>query len=115
MKFIASFILTALLSFVSCFYFPWWSIAIAAFIVAAAIPVKPFQSFLIGFAALFFLWFTLAWYISAGNENLLAHRMSPIILKIDSPFLLIILTAMIGALVAGFAALAGSYARKVKA
>jgi hypothetical protein len=114
MKFIASFILTALLSFVACFYFPWWCIAIAAFIVAVVIPVKPFFSFLIGFLSLFFLWVILASYISADNENLLAHRISPIILKTDSPFLLILLTGLIGGLVAGFAALAGSYLRKAK-
>jgi len=115
MKFIASIILTALLSFAICFYLPWWSIAIIAFIVAAIIPLRHFHSFLSGFIALFFLWFILASYISTRNNHLLAHKMSIIILKSDSPFALILITALIGALVAGFAALAGSYARKPKA
>ena len=112
MKFIVSILLIALLSVAACLYLPWWSIAIVAFIVAALIPQKPFKSFLTGFIALFLLWGLLSWYISSNNNHLLAHKVSLIILKTDSPFILIIATAIIGALVAGFAALSGSYVRK---
>ena len=55
MKFFVSLLLTALLSFAACLYLPWWSIALAAFLVAALVPQKPFRSFLAGFAALFLL------------------------------------------------------------
>jgi hypothetical protein len=112
MKFLSVFILTALLSIAACLYLPWWAIAIVAFIVALAIPLKPFTSFVAGFAALFFAWGGLAWFISSNNEHLLAHKVSLLILKSDSPYLLILATAIIGALVAGFAALSGSYLRK---
>ena len=112
MKFIVSILLIALLSVAACLYLPWWSIDIVAFIVAALIPQKPFKSFLTGFIALFLLWGLLSWYISSNNNHLLAHKVSLIILKTDSPFILIIATAIIGALVAGFAALSGSYVRK---
>ncbi len=115
MKFITSIILTALLSFAICLYAPWWSIAIVAFIVAAAIPQKPFMSFLTGFFALFLLWFSLTLYISTNNEHLLAGKMSLLILKSDNPFLVILMTAVIGALVGGFAALTGSFVRSKKA
>jgi len=114
MKFLTTLILTALLSFVACLYLPWWSIAVAAFIVSAVIHQTPGKSFLSGFAALFLLWGTLAFYISNNNENLLAHKVSLIILKTDSPFALILVTALIGALVAAFAALAASYLRASK-
>lgn len=113
MKFIASIVLIALLSFAACLYLPWWSIAIVAFIVAALIPQKPSKSFLSGFIALFLLWGILAFSISANNSHLLAHKVSVLILKMDSPFLLIVVTAVIGGLVAGVAALSGSYLRKV--
>jgi hypothetical protein len=103
MKFIVSIILIALLSLSACLYMPWWSIAIVAFIVAAAIPQKPGKAFLSGFIALFLLWGTLAWFISSNNDHLLAHKISLLILKKDSPGILIILTAFIGALVAGLA------------
>lgn len=39
----------------------------------------------------------------------MAHRVSLLILKNDSPFLLVLITGLIGGIVAGFAALTGSY------
>ena len=112
MKFIISLLLIALLSVTACLYFPWWSIAVIAFIVSALIPQRPGRSFLTGFLALLLLWGSLSWYISSNNSHLLAHKVSMIILKTDSPFFLIVVTALIGALVAGFGALSGSYLRR---
>lgn len=114
MKFIISLILTALLSFAVCLFLPWWSIAIAAFVVAVIIPQRPGKSFLTGLVALFVLWGALSYWISNNNEHLLAHKVSLIVLKIDSPYMLMLATAVIGALVAGFAALSGSFLRKTK-
>ncbi|MEO6550134.1 MAG: hypothetical protein ABIN94_19180 [Ferruginibacter sp.] len=112
MKLIISIALIALLSIAAGLYFPWWSIAVVAFIVAALIPQQPGRSFLTGFIALFFAWGLLAWYLSSNNNHLLAHKVSVVILKINSAAALVAVTALIGALVAGFAALAGSYVRK---
>lgn len=114
MKFIVSIILIALLSFAACLYFPWWSIAIVAFIVAALIAQSAGMSFLTGFLALFLLWGVLSFWISSSNEHILAHKVSLVILKIDSPYLLMLATALIGGLVAGFAAMTGSFLRKKK-
>ena len=50
-------------------------------------------------------------FISKNNDNLLAGKVAMIILKSDSALFLIVATAMIGALVAGFGALTGSYLR----
>ena len=112
MKFLVSSVLTALLSVAACLYLPWWSIAIVAFIVAAVVPQKPLASFLAGFIALFLLWGSLSWYISSNNNDLLAHKISLLLLQTDSPMVLVLVTALIGALVAGFAALSGSFTRK---
>ena len=113
MKFLIATLLIILLSFCACLYFPWWSIAIVAFLVSALISQKPLTSFLSGFLALFLLWGVLTFYISTANENILAHRVSVLVLKADQPYLLIALTAIIGALVAGLAALSASYIRPV--
>src|SRR5215217_6983180 len=113
MKFIVSLLLIALLSFAACLYFPWWSIAVAAFIVSVIIQQTPGMSFATGFFALFLLWGSLAFWISNNNGNLFAHRISPLIIKTDSAWLLILATAIIGALVAGFAAMTGSYLMKL--
>ncbi|MEP6595673.1 MAG: hypothetical protein ABJA71_06985 [Ginsengibacter sp.] len=102
-----------LLSFVACLYFPWWSVALVAFIVAIIIQQTPGMSFVTGFFALFFLWGGLSFWISNTNGYLLAHKLSLLILKINSSWLLMFLTAIIGALVAGFAAMTGSYFLKL--
>ena len=109
MKFIISIILTMLLSFCACLFIPWWSIAIAAFLVSLLIPQSPLASFFTGFIALFLLWGLLSFWISTKNDDILAHRVSLLLLKTDSPFLLIILSALIGSLVGGFAALTAAY------
>lgn len=114
MKFFIAAFLTALTSFLACLYLPWWTIAIAAFVIAVMIPQKPHRAFITGFLALFLLWGSLAFLISRANEHFLAKKISLVILKTDSHFLLIFITAMIGALVAGFGALSGSYLRKVE-
>ena len=109
MKTVISIFLIILLSFVACLYFPWWSIAIVAFVVSAVIRQKPLTSFLSGFIGLILLWSILSFYISASNDHILAHRISLLILKNDSPFLLILTTGLIGGIVAGFASLTASY------
>ncbi len=111
MKFIISILLTMVLCFCSCLFLPWWSIAIVSFLVAAIISQTPSASFITGFIALFLLWGILSFWISTANDHILAHRVSLLIFKVDNPFLLIIATALIGGLVAGFAALTASYIR----
>jgi len=111
MKFIISILLTMVLSFCSCLFLPWWSIAIVSFLVASIISQTPLASFITGFIALFLLWGILSFWISTNNDHILAHRVSLLIFKVDNPFLLIVITALLGALVAGFAALTASYIR----
>jgi hypothetical protein len=114
MKFVISTILIIFFSFLGCLFFPWWIIAIVAFIIPTLIYQDHFVSFICGFISLFLLWGFLSFWISLKNEHILAHRVSLLIFKTDNPFLLIFVTAFIGALVAGFAALTGSYVRKDK-
>ena len=111
MKFITSLILTALLSFSASMYLPWWSIALAAFIAAVLIPQKPGKAFSAGFIALFLLWGILAYYIDVRNEQILSQKVAELIIKSKSSSLIILITALVGGLVAGFAALTGSYLR----
>ena len=113
MKFIVSLVLIILLSFTACLYFPWWSIAIVAFVITVVIPQRPLMSFITGFLSLFLLWAGLSYWMSKNNGHILAHKISLLIIKTDSPFLLMLVSALIGALVAGFAATAGCYLRKL--
>ena len=107
-------VLTGLLSFALGLYLPWWEIAIAAFIVALIIPQKPFYSFLSGFIGVFLLWEILAWWIDSKNDGILSQKIALILSLGGSAVLLILITSLIGALVAGLAALTGSFCRITK-
>ena len=111
MKFIVSVLIIALLSLAAGLFLPWWTIAVVAFVVTSLIPQNPLRSFLSGFTALFLLWGFLSWFISNNNEHLMASKVA-LILKMGNPIVMIVATALIGALVAGFAALAGSFVRR---
>jgi hypothetical protein len=113
-KFVASILVIALLSFASGLYLPWWSIAIVAFLVSLLIYQKPGFAFIAGFAALFLLWGSIALLKSSANGHILAGRMSMLILKSNSPGTLVFISTLIGAIVGGMAALTGSLTRRLK-
>jgi len=112
LKYISSIVLTALLSFIAGIFLPWWSIALSACLVSLIIPQKPSLSFLAGFLGVFLLWEILAWRIDANNSGILSHKIANILPLGGSAVFLIILSSLIGAVVAGSAALAGAYARR---
>ncbi len=113
MRFVLAVILTAALAYAACLFLPWWSIAITSFIVALFIGQAPFSSFLAAFTGVFLLWGVLAFIISANNGNLLAGKVSMLIINQSGTFLLILLTAFIGGIVASFAGLSGAYLRRL--
>jgi len=112
MKFVSSILLTALLSFVAGLYLPWWSVALASFTVGILVPMVPWKSFLAGFIGVFLLWGLLAAWIDSKNNHILSEKIAQIFPLGGSYFLLILVTAFIGALVGGVAGLTGSYVRK---
>lgn len=114
MKFLAALILTALLSFIAGLYLPWWGIAIAAFIVALLVYQKASGAFLSSFLGLLLLWCGLAFWIDSGNESILSARIAELLGIGNNPFLLILITGAVGGLVAGLAAMSGSYLRGSK-
>jgi hypothetical protein len=111
MKLIVAIILTALLAFVTGLYFPWWSLAIAAFLVAALVHQRSWKAFAGGFLGIFLLWAGIAWWLDTKNDGVLSKRIAELLKLGGNSFLLIIVTAIIGGLVGGFAAMTGSFLR----
>ena len=111
MKFLAAIILTGLLAFIGGLYLPWWSLAIASFFIAIVVHQKSGKAFLAGFTAVFLLWAGLAWWIDIKNEGILSAKIASILPLSGNSILLILLTAFVGGLVAGMAAMSGSYFR----
>jgi len=114
MKFTGALIVTALLSFIGCMYFPWWTIAVAAFITALLIHQRSWKAFLAGFIALLLLWGGLAFWIDVKNDSILSVRISQLMGIGNDPVILILITGLIGGLVGGFAAMSASFLRSRK-
>jgi hypothetical protein len=114
MRFLLATLLTALLSFLVGLYLPWWSIAIIAFGVALLVPQRVYLGFLSGFTGIFLLWSCLAFWIDSKNNSILSQKVSELMQLGGSSILLVLVTAFIGALVGGFAGMAGSSLRPVR-
>lgn len=113
MRFTLSVLLIALLAYIAGLYLPWWSIAIVSFLVMLLLPQKKRFSFGAGFTAVFLLWLVLALWIDTKNESVLSKKMALVFPLGGSAILMVLVTAFVGALVAGFAALTGSAVRSV--
>jgi hypothetical protein len=111
MRFILTLLLIAALSFIAGIFLPWWSIAIIAFLVAFLFHQHTGGAFLAGFLAIFLLWFILALWIDIKNQNILSQKVAEIFPLAGSSILLILVTAFVGGIVGGFAAMAGSSLR----
>ncbi len=112
-KFITSMFLTALLAFAAgLFSFPWWSFSITTLVVFASIPQTIGKSFWAAFISIFLMWFTVAAKLDFANDHLLSKKVASIFFKKESYMLLLFITALIGALIAGMSAITGSLLRK---
>jgi hypothetical protein len=111
MKFVLTTLLIILLSFIAGLYLPWWSIAIVSFVAALLIQPRIGFGFLAGFFGIFLLWAALAFWIDTNNESILSHKIALLFPLGGSTISLILITALIGGLVGGFAAMAGSSIR----
>ncbi|HET6252436.1 MAG TPA: hypothetical protein VFE32_00110 [Puia sp.] len=111
-KFLVNTLLIALLSFVGGLFLPNWVIAPIAFMVILLIPLRPLPAFLSGFLALFLLWGGLALAASVPNKGILATKIASLLPLNGSPYALILVTAMIGALMGGGGALTASFLKK---
>ena len=114
MRFLLAVLLIMLLCFISGLYLPWWSIAPIAFLVALLLGLGVGRSFLAGFTGVFLLWALLAFWIDVKNESVLSHKIAQLFPLGGSTILLILITALVGALVGGFAAMAGGSIRPAR-
>lgn len=114
MRFLLATLLTAVLAFLAGLFLPWWSIALVAFLVALFLSQHIGLGFLSGFLGIFILWGLLAFWIDVKNESILSHKVAQLFPLGGSSVLMILVTALVGALVGGFAAMAGSSLRPAK-
>ena len=111
MKFLVAIVLTALLAFISGLFLPWWGIAVTSLLVALIVHQKAGKALLAGFLGVFLLWAGIAWWIDMKNNGVLSKKIASVLPLGGNAILLIIVTGFIGGLVAGMAAMSGSFLR----
>lgn len=108
MNVVVKILLTIVLAYALELFFPWYSVAIAAFIVGYA--VRSRLSFLAGFIAIALLWSFKAVLIDITSASDLATRVAQI-LAVQQKIFLYLMTAVVGGLVGGFACMTGALAQ----
>ncbi|MEQ8361358.1 MAG: hypothetical protein RIF39_15360 [Cyclobacteriaceae bacterium] len=103
MRFIIQIIITAIVCFMFQKLFPWWTMAIGAFLVGFVFSNTGFKSFLSGFISIGLLWLGLALYVDNATQSILTEKISQLF-----PLNLFVLTSLIGGLVGGFASMTGA-------
>ena len=94
------------------FGLPWWSLALIAAIAAFLFPLSGGKSFSAGFAAGYLLWLTVSILHNSGNGGMLSAKIGQLFMGATG-FHLLMATAVMGGLLAGFGALTGTYARQM--
>lgn len=110
MKFLIQVVLILVLAYILELMFPWWTIAIAAFIGGLIFNTR--ANFVAGFLGIALLWTLKALLIESSAAAPLAERVAAVF-SLSKP-LLFVVTATLGGLVGGFAAMMGSALRKRK-
>lgn len=103
MRFIIQIVITAIVCFMFQKLFPWWTMAIGAFLVGFVFSNTGFNSFLAGFLAIGLLWLGMALFIDNVTQSILTEKIGQLF-----PLNLFVLTSLVGGLVGGFASMTGS-------
>ncbi len=104
---IINFFATILLAFLLSFVLPWWSIMTAALATSLFIPLKKAAVFFVPFLAILVFWGTYSFILSSGNDYTLAKRIAALLPLGGNPFVLMLVTGIVGGLAAGITAIFG--------
>ncbi|OUJ71661.1 hypothetical protein [Hymenobacter crusticola] len=106
------FLLILVLAAIAQLFLPWWIVAPISFLLAAGLGRTGGRSFWAGFAGVGLGWAVAAAWLTSGNNGLLAHRVAQLLPLGGSSWALVLLTAVVGGLLGGMAALAGCWFRQ---
>ncbi|NVJ88227.1 MAG: hypothetical protein HWD82_02140 [Flavobacteriaceae bacterium] len=106
-KNILNFIATIILSVVLSLIFPWWSIMVAAFIASILFPLKNSKIFFVPFLAILLYWGFYSYALSSINNFTLAKKISQLLMLGGDPYLLMLVTGLVGGIAAGISGVFG--------
>lgn len=102
-----NFISTIIIALILSQFLPWWSIMLAAFITGLFISLKKNAVFFVPFLAIALFWMVYAFLLSNSNDFTLARKIAVILPLQGNPYLLIMVTGLLGGIAAGIAGVLG--------
>ncbi|TVZ58209.1 hypothetical protein NA63_0705 [Flavobacteriaceae bacterium MAR_2010_105] len=102
-----NFIATIVLAIILSQFLPWWSVMVAAYVSALFVSLKRGAVYFVPFLAIALLWMAHALWLSNANDFILAKKIAVLLPLKGSPFLLLLMTGVIGGLAAGISGLLG--------
>lgn len=106
-KNIINFIATIILAILLSIFLPWWSVMTAALTTALFVPLKKAAVFFVPFLAILLFWIVYSYLLSSGNDFTLAKRIAILLPLGGDPYVLMLVTGVVGGLAAGIAAIFG--------
>jgi hypothetical protein len=96
------------------FSMDWWSVMLAAALTGLIIPLKGFKVFAIPFLSILIFWSVYAFVLSNGNDFRLSKQIGVLLGIGEQPYLVILITGIIGGLAAGVAGIFGKQLSNLK-
>lgn len=112
MNFFFQVLIVIVLSLVLQVFMPWWTAAIAGFVVGLAFNNPSFKSFSIGFIGVFVVWATYAFWLDVQNASVLSKKIA-VLFSVHQPVLLLLITGIIGGITGGLGSWAGNETKKL--
>lgn len=112
MVFIFRLILISTLTYLFGLITPWWTVMVAAAIVAFLIPGNNFNAILSGFMGAGLIWMVLAWKVDVETNSIMSSKMIELF-PADDINMLIIVTATIGGVAGALGAFTGNSFRQI--
>ena len=106
-KNIINFIVTIIVALALSQFLPWWSIMLASFITSIRFSLERSAVFFVPFLAISLYWIIYAFSLSSANDFILANKIAVLLPLQGNPYLLILVTGLVGGLAAGIAAVFG--------
>ena len=108
-----NFSITILLAILLSLFLPWLSVMVAAFLTSIFLSLKKSAVFFVPFLAIAILWMLHAFYLSNGNDFILAKKIAVLLPLNGNASLLILVTGIIGGIAAGFSGVFGKQCLKI--
>nr|WP_321235173.1 hypothetical protein [uncultured Psychroserpens sp.] len=102
-----NFVVTIIIALILSQFLPWWSVMVAGFVSALFFSLKKAAVFFVPFLAILLYWSVYAFIVSSVNDFTLAKKIAVLLPLGGNPYVLILVTGIIGGLAAGISALLG--------